>query len=248
MGKNNSTRNAILTLKNGRLKYLKADIKCRSNGRFEKFIEDSFGAMVEEFDRYIELEHVNQKTNDLPWWFNERATLGFFIGGLMKNNKNTFLQEFSCKKGKGNIRTGRPDLYINHDGDRYLMESKFCFTKIDSKTEGYKKWAQDALEHQANFYHENDEDLSKFIPRKNVFSLCFESLWCNEKTKNSGTIEKILEKNGWLQASTFFQDKELDYAYYGVVALSNEALRDKGIGQYCGYWYPALAVGGCKNK
>jgi len=249
MKSENISRKSDLELHRKDFIYVKAGIKFREelNIKFKGFFEKSFFAMVKEFDKYIDREHYpnEPEKSDLPWWYNERATLGFYISGLLRDSKNIVLQEFACEKrkqkGHDNLSLkqlkGRADLYINHCEERYLLEAKFCFTEIKDKSDKDREWGLGALEQARNYKVVG-------IPGGNKFSLCFESVYHNGEKSNR---ENLLKNYNWLNASEIMS--YWNYDFYGVVALSDEAL-SQGIGRLeeDGNWYPALAVSGCKNK
>ena len=71
---------------------------------------------------------------DVPWWYNERANLSVFAGGVWRSGGRAF-EEFSFKKRKIRKTTGhlhgsyhgRVDLYFEtRHGEEFYLESKAC--------------------------------------------------------------------------------------------------------------------------
>jgi hypothetical protein len=187
--------------------------------------------MNEELDRYIGI------TKNVPWFYNERAVLGFFISGLIRCGDAVVLQEFSCYKGnklkQSNI-IGRSDLYFILRDEDYLVESKWCRTSANERSDfsNAMKWATDAL-HQANLYRKDAE-----VKENNVFSLCFEAIYCTNKSKSD--YAEIIKEWRVTQANDL---AGLDF--YSLIEVTSEARKD---------WYrcdnllfPALAVYGLFN-
>jgi hypothetical protein len=72
--------------------------------------------------------------NDVPWWYNERANLSVFAGGVWRSGGHAF-EEFSDKKRKMGMTTGRlhgsyagrVDMYFEtRYGEEYYLEGKAC--------------------------------------------------------------------------------------------------------------------------
>lgn len=185
--------------------------------------------MSEEFDSYID------KHKAVPWLYNERAILGFFVSGLARNSDAVMLQEFSCQKGKGRQKrkSGRADLFFSLDGVNYLLESKCGYSAVDTRSEmdEAKKWAEEVLE-QANQYAEEAE-----VKKGNIFSMCFNVVYCSEK-KIKDYSKKI---NDW-----HIKGSELaGLDYYTLIEIANR--KRKKVYSYDGYRYPAIAVYGLFN-
>jgi hypothetical protein len=71
------------------------------------------------------------KWKDLPWWYNERATLSIFAAAVWKSG-GIAVEEFSTTKralqGKrSRAYAGRTDLYIQMRSQRYVVEAKNIF-------------------------------------------------------------------------------------------------------------------------
>jgi hypothetical protein len=73
---------------------------------------------------------------DVPWWYNERASLSIFAGAISSSGDFAF-EEFSNEKRKASPRTskvhlsykGRVDLYFNIQGKDFIAEAKMCWPR-----------------------------------------------------------------------------------------------------------------------
>jgi hypothetical protein len=72
--------------------------------------------------------------NDVPWWYNERANLSVFAGGVWRSGGHAF-EEFSGTKRKlrklsGRLHgsySGRVDMFFEtRYGDEFYLEAKAC--------------------------------------------------------------------------------------------------------------------------
>lgn len=70
---------------------------------------------------------------DVPWWYNERATLSTLAGAAWKLDTWSALEEFSTKKrgvmpdkkvDPGRLVGGRCDLYVSHPTSDFAFEAK----------------------------------------------------------------------------------------------------------------------------
>ncbi len=150
-------------------------IEVQKPRKHAKLIKTSITSLQKEFDKYIE------EMEEVPWWYNERAVLGFYIGGLVRNTKNIILQEFSCTKGKAKgekRKQGRADLWFQCNNQEYIVESKLWFISLKTRTdfEDVFRWAKNVL-NQANQYNVKPWAVKK----SNVFSLCFEVIYYTKK-------------------------------------------------------------------
>jgi len=201
-----------------------------------KLIQNSIKFLQREFDKYI------KEVKEVPWWYNERAVLGFFISGLTRNSSNLIFQEFSCVKGKSKgakNKSGRADIWFQYGNREYLAETKLCFTSIntrnDTDSEHEYRWTKDALK-QANQY-----DLKEWSLKKaNVFALCFEVIYCKRDSLNN--LETTL-LNEWCIKN---ESNKLDFYY--MIYLHPNILNKKSYLKHGDYYYPAVAVYGLFNK
>ena len=73
---------------------------------------------------------------DVPWWYNERAALSIFSGGIWNSGEFAF-EEFSDEKRTVSARSrrfhrtykGRVDLYFNIAGKEFIAEAKVCWPR-----------------------------------------------------------------------------------------------------------------------
>jgi hypothetical protein len=202
------------------------------------FIKETIQNMSREFDFYIRASQVK----DVPWWYNERAVLGFFISGLLRNKNNFVLQEYSCDKGKEAKNSGRADLLFTYKGKNYLTEAKFTWTSIKTKgtLDDAKQWAREVL-NQAKEYSFND----KRVPKPNIFSLCFEVIYCTNQDYDDAKHYRALLKK-WQEGKD-----ALNYLdFYALIGLKRDNTKkiDFGHSETDKWCYPAIAVYGLFNK
>lgn len=187
--------------------------------------------MNKEIGRYVE------KAEEVPWFYNERATLGFFISGLIRESDAVVLQEFSCHKGMKQRKSkslGRSDLFFVFKNEGYLLEAKWSCNAVNQRSNftDAEKWAREALE-QANLYRKDAK-----VNKPNVFSLCFEAIYCINRPKidyaailEEWRIKQVKDING------------LDF--YSLIEVTPET--HKNWYRYNNFLYPALAVYGLFN-
>ena len=200
--------------------------------RHRPMLSPSLKWMNDEFGRYI------RETDEVPWFYNERSVLGFFISGLVRKGDAVVLQEFSCYKGKGQSKKrklGRADLYFNLKGSDYLAEAKWGYTLVNTRSEidGAVKWAKQGL-YQANQYAKDAK-----VKKANVFSMCFEVIYCSA-TKYDDYTEDI---KAWKIKDT---NELCGLDYYSLIEAS--ATVHKKFYRYKNEFYPALAVYGLFNQ
>ena len=72
---------------------------------------------------------------DVPWWYNEQATLSLWSGTIWKTGGWSF-EEFSVEKrystphGKTEYKIGRGDINFKADGIEYTGEVKLCHANL----------------------------------------------------------------------------------------------------------------------
>ncbi len=77
--------------------------------------------------------------NDVPWWYNERADISIFAGAAWLSHSLVF-EEFvdeKTKKHNGAQKErrkfrGRVDLYLDIDGQDFIIEAKHCWSGASS--------------------------------------------------------------------------------------------------------------------
>ena len=208
-----------------------AEIVVNEARKSNEFIKFTLQDLSKEFDKYM------NERREVPWWYNERAILGFYISGLLRNKNNFVLQEYSCKKGKKGTEQGRADLLFKCNNDLYLTETKLYWTSIDTNSDfkEAEKWAKQVLQ-QANKYSPNERGTVK---KKNIFSLCFEIIYYSNKAYSD--YSKLI--NGWSDAK-----EALHYLhFYSLIQLnkSKAANIDFCENNYC---YPGIAIYGLFNR
>jgi hypothetical protein len=208
-----------------------AEIVVNEARKSNNFIKCTMKDLSKEFDKYID------GRKEVPWWYNERAILGFYISGLLRNKNNFILQEYSCNKGKKASKKGRADLLFKYNNVFYLTEAKLYWTSIDTDSDfkDAEKWAKQVLQ-QANKYAQNERGT---VNKKNIFSLCFEIIYCTNKAYSN--YSKLI--NGWSDAK-----EALHYLhFYSLIQLKKPT--DSNI-NFCenNYYYPCIAVYGLFNK
>jgi hypothetical protein len=208
-----------------------AEIAVNEARKSNEFIKLTMKDLSKEFDKYMNV------MREVPWWYNERAILGFYISGLLRNKKHIVLQEFCCKKGKKAIEKGRADLLFKYSKDFYLTEAKLCWTSIDTQSDFKKaeKWAKRVLQ-QANKYAQNE---SGMVKKKNIFSLCFEIIYCRNKSYSD--YSQLIK--GWSDAK-----EALRYLhFYSLIQLKESTTTNIEFREN-NYCYPGIAVYGLFNK
>jgi hypothetical protein len=206
----------------------------KKSKKHSRLIENSIKDMTREFDKYI------KEVKQVPWWYNEKSLLGFYMGGLIRKTDAVILQEISCSKGKKGDKKGRADLWFKYLGKEYITEAKLCYTSLNTDTnfEDATKWAQAVLD-QANKYRKDLE-----VKKDNVFSLCFEVIYC--KQENLENFSDVIEKD-WLCDKS---PNKLHFCY--LILLNKHLLKKKKYFQDRDsdnnvYYYPAVMVYGLFN-
>ena len=205
-------------------------------------IVETIKLMNDEFNRYIGYM-MKTKYHDIPWWYNERALLGFFAAGLARHKDALVFQEFTCSKGKASKKEkshGRADLLFRYKEHNYIAEAKLYFSPIDTKTD-YKdavSWAAEVFQ-QAQSYHKKDFPFKADY----ILSLCFEVIYCHEnKIEEMQELLKGWRDTTWVKPASFYCALiELD--------LNNKEIKyDWQADNGATYYYPALAVYGKIKK
>jgi len=76
---------------------------------------------------------LKKKGFDLPWWYNERASLSLFAGSVWQCEDGWAMEEFTVKKKKGNNPsiTGRCDMAFEIGEGQYIAEAKPGWPEIE---------------------------------------------------------------------------------------------------------------------
>lgn len=107
---------------------------------------------------------------DVPWFYNERASLSQLAGAIWRANpSNLVLEEYACEKGQegGSQRyKGRRDLWFRAEGVQYWGEAKQHWGSLDS-------FPKD-LEEACRIARQEHDVIERLDGRVNV-GLCFVS-------------------------------------------------------------------------
>lgn len=81
--------------------------------------------------------NVAWKDGDVPWWYNERASVGILAGAIWKYGGDWILEEFGATKLAGprkkKIYSGRCDIAFGVDGQDFWVEAKQCWPNLNGK-------------------------------------------------------------------------------------------------------------------
>jgi len=99
-----------------------------------------------------EIARAWRSAQDVPWWYNERASLSLFAGAIWRAGGFAF-EEYSDEKReiKKHTRTlgseypGRVDLYFSWAGYDFIAESKFVWSGFSRNDSGAPKRLRDRL-------------------------------------------------------------------------------------------------------
>lgn len=89
---------------------------------------------------------------DVPWWYNERASLSVFVGAIWNSGHFAF-EEFSDEKRSISQRTrkfhktysGRVDLYFNVGKRDFIAEAKICWPRCSRLSASRQAIVEDHL-------------------------------------------------------------------------------------------------------
>jgi hypothetical protein len=85
---------------------------------------------------YWQLLNASWEGIDAPWWYNERASVGFLAGAVWKYG-GWVMEEFSADKLSVERRkkeySGRCDIAFGIDGHDFWGEAKQCWPALDGK-------------------------------------------------------------------------------------------------------------------
>jgi hypothetical protein len=186
-----------------------------------KYLNGWLDALEIEFNKYQEM---NPK--DCPWWYGERATLGFFLNAIIHKENDNFsiLQEFDSVKKNHKLR-GTGDLLVWNKNICYLFEAKKFYSKYNSNGEytptgkendlGFiKKIIDQAQQYRFNAY------LQITKPKRwYTVAICFDTMIIN--AKSSGEINKCLLER-WNECDWEDYRKNLHfYRFYSYSDNSN---------------------------
>jgi len=199
-------------------------------GHHAKMLKTTLGWMNSELDRYI------GETEEVPWFYNERAVLGFFISGLIRNSNAIVLQEFCCFKSTKKETLGRADLYFNLEKVDYLVESKWCWTSVKERLGigAAVEWAREALSQACSYIKDAK------VHKGTIFSLCFEALSFTKNDLSDNYVENI---NLWQIKGS---DALGGLDFYSLIEVTPNV--EHRWHYYDNLYFPALAVYGVFNR
>ena len=99
-----------------------------------------FDELLWEWTNVIERTVRMWHQTDVPWWYNERASLSLFAGAVWKAGGIAFEEFSSTREGPNSEeapmigrRMGRIDLCFTYQGTRFVTEAKQCWSPIGSR-------------------------------------------------------------------------------------------------------------------
>jgi hypothetical protein len=93
-----------------------------------------FRKVLHEWIRVIETYGKASSWGDVPWWYNERASLSLFAAAIWKSG-GIALEEFSTLKGKKKKHwIGRGDLYAKLGRNEYMIEAKQQWSSLSARS------------------------------------------------------------------------------------------------------------------
>lgn len=153
------------------------------------------------------------KAIDVPWFYNERASLSQFAGAVWRANPtNHVLEEYACEKqDEGSDYKGRRDIWFRIEGQQYWAEAKQHWGTLSNFTNHLTKACKIALVER--------NDLSDLQGRIGV-GMCFVSwkeLYSKDRLLPVGSGTEIHE--GMLIHHFFpsrLQDPAMQYPWVGM--------------------------------
>lgn len=85
--------------------------------------------------------------NDVPWWYNERASLSVFAGAVWLAGEATFEEYSELKRTRKRLCSGRIALWFSRGQWEFWGEAKFCeipFTRNAAQVKRINGWMGDA--------------------------------------------------------------------------------------------------------
>ncbi len=101
------------------------------------------------------IAHAWRRWPDVPWWYNERASLSVIAGAISLTGGIAF-EEFSEKKraiGQKSRRvmrrrySGRIDIYMEINGNEFIGEAKFCWPSASTVWRNQTKYMTQFLDY-----------------------------------------------------------------------------------------------------
>lgn len=158
---------------------------------------------------------------DVPWWYNERASLSVLSGAVWRSGGEAFEEYSDYKRGISN-RTGRLsneyagriDFYFNVNGRDFKGESKFCWLSALASV-------RDQTEKLTSCLNEARNDARKSKPDgQERLGLVFISPYLPKKHKPAlkERVDRVVDQIKTLKADAFawvFPEIERCISYYG---------------------------------
>ncbi len=86
--------------------------------------------------KYWQVLNESWEGDDAPWWYTERASVGFLAGAICKYG-GWVMEEFSADKLTGGRRkkkfSGRCDIAFGVDDQNFWAEAKQCWPTLDGR-------------------------------------------------------------------------------------------------------------------
>ena len=159
-----------------------------------------------------------KKSDDYPWWYNERASTGILAAACWKSN-NIALEEFSTIKGvqKGKVKRGRCDIYFSSGGEDFVGEAKQAWISSGSKI---RKSIKGKLDDGLKNAKQSTIELQKQEGRR--LAICFAVPYFPKADQNKlkNLIMKFIEALSRSNATS--------YAYYFITKNFEDCEGDDG--------------------
>jgi hypothetical protein len=168
--------------------------------KLELFIHPSIKKIVSTWVNSLENElnaYFSETKDKTLFEFNERALLGFFVNGLIRNDFNFNcipIHELAVYEEDGRVK--RTDLQICYKNSYYLIECKRNHISIDHRRLVNTEKTQDYLDkilQKANEYYDIEKEFYEQIMKRPTFivALVFDRITFNYKEQLKSKIEKM---------------------------------------------------------
>ena len=179
---------------------------------------------------------VKEWGGDVPWWYNERASLSVFAGAISRSGDFAF-EEFSSEKRQASPRTskshlsykGRVDLYFNIRRKSFIAEAKMCWPRCDRLHPKRQKKIEQSLDHACQ-----DVAISAPYGQRRIGMLFVAPRWNrNPKTDIARRVDDWIDKISaiecdavaWIFPKAATAVYSGGYLYPGVAVLIKEVRR-----------------------
>jgi hypothetical protein len=188
----------------------------------------------QKLNERIAQEWISSK--DVPWWYNERASLSVFAGAVWNSGAFSF-EEFSDEKRKISKRSlkfhraysGRVDLYFNIRKRDFIAEAKICWPRCGRLSSGRQKMIEEGLIHACH-----DIRISKPNGQRRLGVLFVSPRWkTNLKHDMNDRIDQWISRIceidcdavAWIFPADSRKIHAYDYFYPGTAVLIKEVRR-----------------------